>query len=230
MGRGLPAPVGAARSPAVRQTAEMNNRFRQARLALGVALAAGLALAGGGCEADSWMLDPSVIGRWEHTPTSVPILTRIAAIEGPEDEWVEVTDPTPADLVPEISEYRIGPGDRLNITVFDLPEEGRPSLYEGKLVDTRGYIDLPQLGAINVNGLTVSEAVAAIQEAMRPLVNQPLATVDVLQQRQQRYSVFGQVVSPGSFFIPAAEFRLLEALTLAGGFSEQPEAIYVIRQ
>jgi protein involved in polysaccharide export with SLBB domain len=174
--------------------------------------------------------DPSVLGRWEYTPASVPVLSRIASIEGPEDEWVEYTDPTPADLIPEVSEYRIGPGDRLNIILYDLPEEGRQTPYEGKLVDTRGYIELPQLGAINVNGLTVGEAVQAIENAMRSLVNQPLATVDVLQPRSQRFSVLGAVQAPGSYIIPVADYRLLEALTAAGGFSEAPDSVYIIRQ
>src|SRR5438874_11211276 len=90
---------GAARSRSV--------RHERAKVGtIGLALAAGL----GGCtESDSWLLDPSVVGRWEHTPTTVPILSRINSIEGPADEWVQISDPTPGDLLPEASEYRLGP-------------------------------------------------------------------------------------------------------------------------
>jgi len=35
-----------------------------------------------GCTWDSFM-DPSIVGRWERTPTSVPILNHIGAIEDP---------------------------------------------------------------------------------------------------------------------------------------------------
>ncbi len=196
-----------------------------------VVMVAGLAsVLAGGCETDSFLFDPSVMGRWEHTPARVPVLSRIASIEGQDDEWVEYSDPTPADLIPEVSEYRIGPGDRLDITIYDLPDEGKYTPYQGKQVDTRGYIDIPQLGSINVNGLTVTEAVAAIQNAMKPLVTQPLAAIDVVQQRQQRFNVMGAVQNAGPYIIPVADYRLLEALTAAGGASESPEEIYIIRQ
>lgn len=184
----------------------------------------------GGCETDSFLFDPSVLGRWERTPTSVPILDRIASIEGPEDDWVEFTDPTPADLVPELAEYRIGPGDRLGIVIFDLPEDGKAVPYD-KVVDTRGHIELPQLGSINVSGQTVSGAERLIQEAMSNLVrSDPLASVDVTQPRQQIINLVGSVQRPGPFPIPVADFRLLEALAAAGWISEAPDYIYIIRQ
>ncbi|TVQ82459.1 MAG: hypothetical protein EA380_00430, partial [Phycisphaeraceae bacterium] len=59
--------VGAARPP------------QRRLLALLVGLFASAALSG--CELDAWMFDPSVVGRWEHTPTVVPILERIDVIE-----------------------------------------------------------------------------------------------------------------------------------------------------
>jgi len=183
-----------------------------------------------GCETDSFLMDPSVLGRWERTPTTVPILNRIASIEGPDDDWVQYSDPTPADLVPELSEYRIGPGDRLGVVIFDLPDDGKAVPYE-KIVDTRGYIDLPQLGQVNVSGQTVTGATNIIKEAMRDLVRtQPLATVDVTQPRQQITNLAGSVQRPGPFTIPAADYRLLEALTAAGWMSEAPQYIYIIRQ
>ena len=123
------------------------------------------ALAGGCSESESFLFDPSVLGRWEHTPTRVPILTRLASIEGPEDEFVEYSDPTPSDLVPEVSEYHIGPGDGLTITVFDIPDEGKSSEYE-RLVDPRGFVELPQLGQIYVNGLTSKEAAERVASEM----------------------------------------------------------------
>ena len=53
-----------------------------------------------GCQADSFLNNPSIVGRWEHTPVEVPILSRIAAIEGAEDELLQITEPTAEDLIP----------------------------------------------------------------------------------------------------------------------------------
>jgi polysaccharide biosynthesis/export protein len=190
---------------------------------------AGTAAALSGCtETDAWLLDPSVVGRWQHTPTTVPILSRITSIEGPEDEFVTVSDPTPADLIPEVFEYRIGPGDRIFVDVYDLPEEGRVVRHERE-VDARGFITIPQLGQIYLAGHTISGAEAMIADAMRPLVTEPLVSVIVGHPRQQRYSVMGAVQQAGPYIIPVADYRLNEALIAAGGYSEAPEFIYIIR-
>lgn len=194
-----------------------------------LALAAAAGLLSGCTETDAWLLDPSVVGRWEHTPTTVPILSRINSIEGPADEWVEYSDPTPADLLPEASEYRIGPGDRVTITVFDIPDEGR-SVDHQRMVDTRGYVDLPQLGAVMLAGQTVHGAEEAVKAAMKVLVTNPLAGVEVLQQHESRVSIIGAVQNPQQYMVPTADYKLLDALTAAGGWSEAADWIYVIRQ
>jgi len=51
----------------------------------------------GGCSLDSYM-NPSITGRWEATPTTVPILDRIAAIEDSTGVWVDESLLTPANL------------------------------------------------------------------------------------------------------------------------------------
>ncbi len=192
--------------------------------------AAGLAVVSvglGGC-ADSFM-DPSVTGRWEATPAVMPILDRIASIEDDAGEMVETTDPVAADLMPLPQAYRIGPGDQLEITVYDLIETGQPERYDA-VVDPRGAIELPQLGRLTVTGLTTEEATEVIRNAMKRLVAEPLASVVARGQRQQTYNIIGDVQSPGPYFIPRADYRLLEAITAGGRFDENVQEIYVIRQ
>jgi polysaccharide export outer membrane protein len=192
---------------------------------LALAAAAGLT----GCaESDSYLLDPSVVGRWEHTPTRVPILSRINSIEGPEDDWVQASDPTPADLLPEATEYRLGPGDRVTVTVYDIPDEGKSVNYD-KLIDTRGYIDLPQIGPVNLGGQTIHGAEEQVKTAMRSLVTNPLAAVEIVQMHQSRVSIFGAVQTANQYLVPTADYKLLDALTAAGGWSEASDYIYVIR-
>ena len=82
--------------------------------ALALIAAAGLT----GCEHDGY-LDPRQVGRWEHTPTSVPVLTRLACVEDPAVAGVDVGsgygEPSRIsreDLIPEVDAYRGGPGDK----------------------------------------------------------------------------------------------------------------------
>jgi len=181
-----------------------------------------------GCEVNSYM-DPSVIGRWEHTPTEMPILDRIASIEGETGESVEYSDPTPEDLIPQAQTYRIGPGDELIVRAYDLVEEGQPEEFEVS-VDPRGYVEISQLGRIRVSGKTTEEARIALEEAAKRLLSNPLISVTATSQRNQTFHLVGGVTQPGPYFIPKADYRLLEAITAGGRFDEQISDVYVIRQ
>lgn len=195
-----------------------------------LALAAGLACVLGGCSTDvDTFFDPSEIGRHEATPTTVPILDRIAAIEGPADEFVEVDAIRADDLKPEASEYRLSAGDALNVRIYDIIQPGVPEEYP-LLVDTRGVITIPQLGEISVAGQTVDQARQTIANAASSLVKDPLVQLIVTQSRKQTFTILGAVAGPGNYFIPSADYRLLEAITNAGGVPETIPYLYVIRQ
>jgi polysaccharide export outer membrane protein len=215
----------------VRQGTQPDGRVpRGIRLGLAAAAAIAAAFALGGChETDAWWYDPSVVGYWEHTPTRVPIQERIAAIEGPEDDFVEVSEVTAADLIPEMEEYRVGPGDVLDIVIWDLPIAGQFTPYQ-RIVDTRGFIDIPQLGQLFVNARTAEGVRRVVEEAMKSLVREPLVSVVVSQPQQQQFSVVGAVGASGRYFIPGPDFKLLDALTTARGIQESTPHVYVIRQ
>lgn len=200
------------------------------RRRVGLTLAATLVALSGltGCEVDSF-IDPSVMGRWEHTPTVVPILDRVAAIEDVAAGEGQYTDPTDADLVPVAKLYRLGAGDRLELEIYDVIEPGRPEKYE-RTVDTRGMIELPQFGQIAVGGLTIEEARGAIASVVARLVPDPLVSINPMSQRQQTFTLVGAVQQPGPFYIPSADYRLLEALTAGGTFDNSATWVYVIRQ
>lgn len=193
-------------------------------------LAGGMLAAIGGCSSDlDTYFDPSKVARMEATPTSVPILDRIAAIEGPADQYVEHDSIRPEDLRPEAFEYRIGPGDTLEVRIWDIISPGQVEIYP-LLVDTRGTITVPQLGNLNVAGLTAEQARQSVANATESLVTNPLVQVTVGQSRNQTFTIFGAVAAAGTYYVPTADYRLLEAITTAGGIAETIPYLYVIRQ
>lgn len=192
----------------------------------GVVLIAGLS----GCESDSF-LDPSVAGRWEKTPVIMPVLDRLSAIEDQPTEFVQTSPIVPSDLVPEVDQYRLGPGDQLEIRVRDLFVLGVEETLE-RPIDARGFIDLPRLPSIRLQGRTIGDATTLIENAIRDrkINDRPVVTVRPISQRKQTFSALGGVQTPGTFFIPAPDYRLLEGLTAAGGFDETAPHVFVIRQ
>lgn len=209
-----------------------STRVRVARLgrpALGALLAVAGLLGLSGCTNWDSYFDPSVVGRWEHTPTKVPILKRIATIEDEPDEYVEYSEIRPSDLIPEAEPYRLGAGDALIISVFDIIIPGSPQS-ERRVIDQGGYIDFPVLGRFYVSGLTEEEVRKVIEQRTADYVDEPLVSVTLESRRQQAFHLSGGVRSPGPYAIPAADYRLLEALIAAGGIGETSKYVHVIRQ
>jgi len=201
------------------------------RLSLSLVAALGVCVVVG-CEVDGWMGDPSVIGRWENTPTIVPILERIDIIERDEGDYVEVTQVTPDDLIPVVREYTASPGDVLRIEIFDFLRTGEPYVIE-RIVDSAGRIEIPQIGRLHVHGLSADEVRDVIgDEVVRAGISRerPLTVVTITSQREQTFSVFGSISGVGRYFIPSPNYRLLEALTEAGGVSPAIRKVQIIRQ
>ena len=178
-------------------------------------------------------IDPSVTGRWEATPVSVPILDRLVVIEGPQGgQAVETSSVRPDDLIPEPVAYRVGPGDAMEIKIQDFDGEGRDLLVT-RVVDARGYLDVPGTNEkLLVDQMNQTDIQAAIASRMRDTgkLTDPQVTIVITAPRRATFNVIGAVSSPGLFSIPRPDYRLLEALTAAGRFSESVQSVYVIRQ
>ena len=204
--------------------------LRRGATALPAALLACALLTSLGCSADSF-LDPSKIGRWKSTPTIVPVLDRLSAIEDEPTDFVATSPVMPGDLIPEIDQYRLAPGDSMEVRIQDFFQIGREEAFD-RLVDQRGNIDIPKLGPVRAQGRTVAEFTVNVEQAVRDkqINDRPVVGVNVKTQRKQTFAVMGAVQNPGTFFIPGPDYRLLEGLGSAGSFNESIPFIYVVRQ
>jgi polysaccharide export outer membrane protein len=139
--------------------------------------------------------------------------------EGPEPLTVtklsDLPPPMGADLVVASSPYRIGPFDKLQVTVFGVPE------LSGKFqVDAAARLSLPLAGTIDAAGLTPTELGQAIDARLRGnFVKNPQVSVNLEETTSQVYTVDGQVGQPGSF--PAlGNITLMRAVANAKGAGE----------
>jgi len=141
----------------------------------------------------------------------------------------EVLDPTLVEAVVDGQSrqaYRVGPGDTLLVVVFGHPElsigtyAGGATLSStsrtaGLVIDNDGTIQLPLLGAVNVEGKTSEELRMFLEERLAKYVKDPHVTVQVMFNGSIRYYLLGQFTQPGLKFADRP-MRLLEALALGG--------------
>jgi polysaccharide export outer membrane protein len=124
--------------------------------------------------------------------------------------------PAPAAAVNRDDRYRIGPGDVLDIRVFDRPQLSR----EAVRVDGRGMIRMPLLDD-DIQAACLTEGELAKEIATRYLKYQRNPHVDVFikEFNSQPVAVIGAVNAPGRFQLQR-RVRLLELISFAGGPSQ----------
>ncbi|MBB6429298.1 polysaccharide biosynthesis/export family protein [Algisphaera agarilytica] len=207
--------------------------MKTGRLALcGVLASLGLGLVG--CESDSY-LDPSIVGRWERTPVSMPILETLDLANTLSDTPVQISPVRPDDLVPDAQEYVIGPGDFITVSIFELISVGVTDV-QNRAIDETGNIRLPIVGKVKASGLSPSQLEEEIIEILenKGIMQDATVSVVVQQSRQNLYTIIGAPEEGstrfGPYLIPQPDFRLLQAIAQAGGVSNRIKRILIFRQ
>ena len=164
--------------------------------------------------------------------SSCDVSKRITYFQDIQDQQTTYVNEQPS---PEI---RLRPEDKVSIivntkvpeltTLFNLPYTPRVlgSNADASLLSTSygsssyiikadGSIDFPVLGTVQAAGKTRDELSAYIKSELinRNLVNDPVVTVEFINLR---FSVMGEVRSPGTYLITRDHITLLDALSMAG--------------
>ncbi len=116
------------------------------------------------------------------------------------------SQPIIKDLSNQIQQdyYLIGPGDILSLTLFDAPE------FSGEYsVLNDGTIQLPLIGIINVNNISIMEASLIIKEKYRDQLLRPELHLAVKTQRPIQVSLIGEIERPGIYSLTRSEKSLL---------------------
>jgi polysaccharide export outer membrane protein len=117
---------------------------------------------------------------------------------------------TPA-AAPAGSDYRVGPQDVLNITVF-----GEPQLSGKFKVDNDGTFPFQYLGRVKADDLTVTEIEANLKKDLAEgYLKSPQVSVDIDSYHSQNVYVMGEVRSPNKISLPGNS-TLADVLALAG--------------
>jgi polysaccharide export outer membrane protein len=122
-------------------------------------------------------------------------------------------------------EYKIGPKDLLEISVFGLEK-----LNQTVRVSETGKITLPLLGEVEVEGLTQSELERKLSELLEEYLRDPRVTVFIREYQSKKVSVLGAVGKPGHYELLGRQ-TLLQIIAQAGSLTpEAGDEIIVMRE
>jgi polysaccharide export outer membrane protein len=131
--------------------------------------------------------------------------------------------PAPAAQNDALGDYRLAPGDRLTIVVFDESQ-----LSGDFYIDGGGAVLLPLAGSVKISGLTLPEAQDLIQKKFAEgVLVRPAVSVRIKQYRP--IFVTGDVKRPGSYRFMFGE-SVKAAIATAGGegaATEKPLSLVV---
>jgi len=121
---------------------------------------------------------------------------------------------------------RIGPGDLLGVTVFDVPE-----LTQAVRVSDTGDATFTLIGRQRVAGLTTDEAQALIAHLLKDgnYIVDPQVSVLIQEYSTQGVSVVGEVKRPGIYPVLGNQ-GLLDVISEAGGMTEMAGSEITVRR
>jgi polysaccharide export outer membrane protein len=122
--------------------------------------------------------------------------------------------------------YRIGPGDLLELKVFEVDQ-----LSQIVRVSEDGSITLPLVGRVEVEGLTQEGVVQKLTGLLSTkYVKNPQVTLFIKEYKNQQVAVIGAVEKAGSYELVGRR-NLLQIISMAGGFSESAgDEIFILRE
>ena len=125
-----------------------------------------------------------------------------------------------------MSDYRIGPGDVLEISVPGM-EELKASLVR---VSNEGTLSLPFVGVVQVGGSTEREIKQDLaQRIEKDYMHNPQVNVQVREYHARQVAITGAVAKPGLYSLTKGVETLLDAISLAGGTTKEaaPRILFI---
>lgn len=121
-------------------------------------------------------------------------------------------------------DYTLGPGDRVFVDIFNVPEYSK-----SYLILPDGTLNLPRIGQIPVTGLTLQALGDIVTAKYTRFFRQPLTTIVLEQARPLRVAISGEVNRPGTYKFEAAAgggvplVTITELIQQSGGITQRAD-------
>jgi len=93
-----------------------------------------------------------------------------------------------------------------------------PELNQKVTVQPDGYVTLPNIGGVYIQGMTVPEIVEAMKKAYAGILHDPIIDVDLADFQKPYFVALGQVAKPGQYDL-RYDMTVTQAVAVAGGFA-----------
>ncbi|MCK5568920.1 MAG: polysaccharide biosynthesis/export family protein, partial [Spirochaetes bacterium] len=162
--------------------------------------------------------DQRQVGRFRPVPAVNVILDTLGVAEETDVIWKDAEDPTPVDIIAYETDYTIGSGDIIQISIFELLNEGQLFIDQYAVTES-GKITIPEVGILHVLGLSEAQIEDEIRRILLAgILKEPSVSVILVDSQRRTFSIMGNgVPRPGRYSIPRYDFRLTDALSTAGG-------------
>jgi len=128
-----------------------------------------------------------------------------------------------------ITEYRVGPGDVLSVSVPDLfgkngsngrsfQEQNDDSVGNFRVYSS-GKILLPLVAGVEVSGLTVEEIQLKLIDVFSEYIKKPVVSVEIVEFKSQPLYLLGKFNQPGLYYLDRPT-SLLHGIALGAGLSD----------
>ena len=137
--------------------------------------------------------------------------------------------------------YSLNAGDILSIYLWAYPELTSPTNISsdqsaqanGFQIDSEGYIQFPIIGRYKAAGKSLNQVNRELRSQLSRYLKNPDVIARVLSYQGQRYSVQGNVLKGGQFYLSDQPVSVYTALGMAGGVNAQQgdnASITLVRQ
>ena len=125
--------------------------------------------------------------------------------------------------------YLLGPGDHLQVDFYGASE------YSGEyIISKAGNINFPLIGTVNLNNLTIEEAVLMVQEKFSSQLIRPELNIRLIKTRSIKISIIGEVKKPGFYTMKESDNRpldgkptflptIIDAIQISGGITQNAD-------
>ena len=129
--------------------------------------------------------------------------------------------------------YNIRHGDALSVVVWGYPKlnnpqgttyQSNPVIYD---VENNGDIYYPYVGAIHINGKTITDARKTIYNALKKHIKDPQINVQIVGYNNAHASIYGEVKDAERIPLKSVPITLMDAIDLSGGTTTDADVHHI---